>query len=76
MDNSSQRPGSNSETQPTHSFFAASLQIFENILDRLAGIFKLTEEEEWEAGIYLGEQPANNYQHSQYSESKEQHNGN
>ena len=69
MDNSFQRPGANSDTQSPRGFIAASLHIFENILNGLAGFVQLTEEE-WDAGIYLGDPPANDYQHSQYSDNE------
>jgi len=66
MDNSFQRPGYNPDAQPPRGLFAASIQIFNKILDQLAGLVKLNEGEEWEAGIYLGEQPTHDYQYSQY----------
>jgi len=58
MDNSFQRQESDTQQK---SGFSASLQIFESILplvrrsvNWLAGLIKLTEEEQEEAGIYLG----------------------
>jgi len=35
---------------------ATSLQIFDRILNWLAGLVQLTEEEQEDAGIYLGDQ--------------------
>ena len=52
MDNSLRRQGSDAQ-QP--SGFLASLQIFDGILHWLAGLIQLTEEEQREAGIYLGD---------------------
>ena len=43
------------DTQPANGFLV-SLHIFENILQRLAKFIQLTEEEQGEAGIYLGNQ--------------------
>ena len=53
MDNFFRRQGSN--TQQPSSFFAG-LQIFDGILNWLAGFIKLTEEEQKDAGIYIGDQ--------------------
>lgn len=36
------------------SGFLAGLQIFDNLLNWLAGLIQLTEEEQRDAGIYLG----------------------
>ena len=73
MDNSFHRKGS--DTKPSGSFLAASVQIVDNILHWLADLAQLTEEEQKDAGIYLGDQVANTYQHSQDSDNKEQHHG-
>jgi hypothetical protein len=43
------------DTQQANGFLV-SLQIFESILHWLAGFIRLTEEEQGEAGIYLGNQ--------------------
>jgi hypothetical protein len=58
MDNSFQRQESDTQQK---SGFLASLQIFDSILplmrhsvNWLAGLIKLTEEEQEDAGIYLG----------------------
>jgi len=53
MDNPFHRQGS--DTQPPGGF-SASLQIFDGILNWLAGFIQLTEEEQEDAGIYLGDQ--------------------
>ncbi len=53
MDNSFRRHGSDTR-QP--SSFLASLQIFDGILNWLAGLIQLTEEEQEDAGIYIGDQ--------------------
>ena len=53
MDNSFRRQGS--DTQQS-SGFLASLQIFDGILNWLAGLIQLTEEEQKDAGICLGDQ--------------------
>jgi len=50
MDNSFHRQGTDTQ-QPTG--FGATLQLFNSILDWLAGLIKLTEEEQKDAGIYL-----------------------
>jgi hypothetical protein len=52
MDNSFHRQETDTQ-QPTG--LLASLQIFNSILDWLAGLIKLTEEEQKDAGIYLGD---------------------
>jgi hypothetical protein len=44
-----------SDIQQPRSFLA-SLHIFDSILHWLAGLFQLTEEEQRNAGIYLGDQ--------------------
>jgi len=36
--------------------FRSSLQFFDSILNRLAGLVQLTEKEQHDAGIYLGDQ--------------------
>jgi len=76
MDNSFQRSGSDSDTQPQapRGLIAAGLNIFEKTLNWLAGFVQLAEEEEWDAGIYLGEQAANDYQYSQYLDNQENNN--
>ena len=53
MDNSFSRHGS--DTQQA-SGLLASLQIFDSILNWLAGLIQLTEEEQEDAGIYIGDQ--------------------
>ncbi len=54
MDNSVRRQGSDTQ-QPSR--FSVSLQIFDSILNWLAGLVQLTEEEQKDAGIYyLGDQ--------------------
>lgn len=53
MDNSFHQQGS--DTQQSNGFFAR-LQIFDGILDWLAGLIKLTVEEQEDAGIYLDRQ--------------------
>lgn len=54
MDNSFHRQGP--DTQPPGGFLASLLQIFDDILNWLAGLIQLTEEEQEDAGIYLGDQ--------------------
>ncbi len=55
MDNSFfHRQESESQQQP--GGVQAGLQIFESILNWLAGLFRLTEEEQKAAGIYLSDQ--------------------
>ena len=44
-----------SDTQQPSGFFA-SLQIFDSLLNWLAGLIQMTEEEQKDAGIYLGDQ--------------------
>jgi hypothetical protein len=51
MDNSFQRQGSDTQQR---GFLATSLRIFDGFLDWLAGLVELTEEEQEDAGIYLG----------------------
>jgi len=46
-----------SDTQQVNGFFATTLQAFDRILKWLAGLIRLTEEEQEDAGIYLGDQP-------------------
>ncbi|MDO8754303.1 MAG: hypothetical protein Q7J80_10455 [Anaerolineales bacterium] len=53
MDNSFRRQGSG--TQAPRSF-TARLKIFKGILNWLAGLVQLTEEEQDDAGIYFGGQ--------------------
>ena len=53
MDNSFRQQGSDSR-QP--GGFLASLQIFNGILNWLAGLIQLTEEEQKDAGIHLDDQ--------------------
>jgi hypothetical protein len=53
VDNSFRRHGSDAQ-QP--SGFLASVQIFDNILNWLAGLIQLTEEEQKDAGIYVDNQ--------------------
>jgi len=72
MDNSFQQKGSN--TRPSGGFLATSVQTVNNMLHWLVKLIGLTEEEQRDAGIYLGDQPANDYQHSQHSDNKEKHN--
>jgi hypothetical protein len=51
MDNSFHRQVSDAQQKGD---FLASLQIFDRIINWLAGLIKLTEEEQEDAGIYLG----------------------
>jgi len=51
MDNSFHRQESDAQQ---NGGFLASLQIFDRIVNWLAGLLKLTEEEREDAGIYLG----------------------
>lgn len=55
MDNFFRRQGSDTKKQPSASGFWAttSLHIINSILNWLAGLIQLTEEEQEEAGIYL-----------------------
>ncbi len=53
MDNSFDRQSSDRQQQ---SGLLASLQIFERILNWLAGLIRLTEDEQRDAGIYVGRQ--------------------
>jgi hypothetical protein len=55
MDSSFRRQGSD-DTQQPGGFLAGSLQIFGSILNWLAGLISLTEEELRDAGVYLGDQ--------------------
>ncbi|MGZ9226506.1 MAG: hypothetical protein ACXW4M_13215 [Anaerolineales bacterium] len=43
-----------SETQQAPKSFLAGLQILTNLIQWLAGLIRLTEEEKEKAGIYLG----------------------
>jgi hypothetical protein len=52
MDSSFREQGSGTQQAPK-SFLATSLRIFASLIHWLAGLFKLTEEEQEEAGIYL-----------------------
>ena len=52
MDGSFREQGS--ETQQAPKSFLAGLQILTNLIQWLAGLIRLTEEEKEEAGIYLG----------------------
>ena len=51
MDNSFHRQASGAQQKGS---FLASLQIFDRINNWLVGLLKLTEEEQEDAGIYLG----------------------
>ena len=51
MDSSFREQGS--DTQKAPRSFLASLRIFASLINRLAGLIRLTEEEQEEAGIYL-----------------------
>ena len=51
MDSSFREQGS--DTQKAPKSFLASLWIFASLINWLAGLFRLTEEEQEEAGIYL-----------------------
>ena len=51
MDNSFHQQKSNIQQR---SGFLASLQIFDRIINWLAGLIKLTEEEQEDAGVYPG----------------------
>ena len=54
MDNFFRRQGSDTKKQPSASgFWATRLRIINSILNWLAGLIQLTEEEQEEAGIYL-----------------------
>lgn len=53
MDNSFDRQTAEKQRQ---SGFFASLQIFERLMNWLAGLIRLTEEEQRDAGIYVGRQ--------------------
>jgi hypothetical protein len=52
MDSSFREPGSS--TQRDSKGFLAVLKIFASLINWLAGLVELTEEEREEAGIYLG----------------------
>jgi len=54
MDNSFRQQVSDIHQQP--GVLLSSLQLFDGILNWLAGLFELTEEEQQDAGIYLGGQ--------------------
>jgi hypothetical protein len=54
MDNSFHRQGQGSDTQQDRKRFLVSLPILASVLKWLASLIKLTEEEQEEAGIYLG----------------------
>jgi hypothetical protein len=51
MDNSFRQHGSDTR-QP--SGFLANLQVFDDIINWLAGFIRLTEKEQEDAGIYIG----------------------
>lgn len=55
MDNFLRQQGSDTQQQPG-GLLAASLQIIDGILNWLTGLFRLTEEEQKDAGIQLGDQ--------------------
>jgi len=76
MDNSFQRPESDSDMQSRRSLIAANLHnLLKKILTWLADFIQLTEKEQEDVGIYLGDPLANNYQRTQYLDDKEQHHG-
>jgi hypothetical protein len=52
LDNSFRQQGSKTQQQP--GGLLVSLQIFDDILQWLTGLIQLTEEEQDDAGIYLG----------------------
>jgi hypothetical protein len=52
MDGSFREQGSGTQKAP-NSFFATSLPILASLINWLAGLIKLTEEEREDAGIYL-----------------------
>ena len=54
MDNSFHRQGQGSDTQQDRKSFLVSLPILASIIQWLASLIKLTEEEQEDAGIYLG----------------------
>jgi len=54
MDNFFHQPEPDRQQQMSGLF--AVLQVFDRILKRLAGLIRLTEEEQKDAGIYLGDQ--------------------
>ena len=56
MDNSFHRQGQGSDTQQDRKsfLFLVSLPILASIIQWLASLIKLTEEEQEDAGIYLG----------------------
>ena len=53
MDNSFHRQGQGSDTQQDQKIFLVSLPILASIIQWLASLIKLTEEEQEDAGIYL-----------------------
>jgi hypothetical protein len=53
MDNSFIQP--EIDTQKQSGFLATSLQIFYSLLGRLTGFIRVKEEEQRDAGIYLGD---------------------
>ena len=56
MDNSIRQQ--ESDEQQSNRFLTSSLHVFSGILQRLAGLIQLTEDEQREAGVYFpGEQP-------------------
>jgi len=54
MDNYFDRQGQGSDTQQDQKSFLVSLPILASIIQWLASLIKLTEEEQEDAGIYLG----------------------
>ena len=54
MDNSFHRQGQGSDTQQDQKSFLVSLPNLASIIKWLAGLIKLTEEEQEDAGIYPG----------------------
>jgi len=53
MDSSFRRQGQGSDTQQDQKSFLVSLPILASIIQWLASLIKLTEEEQEDAGIYL-----------------------
>jgi hypothetical protein len=59
MDNSVRQQ--ESDVQQSSHFLISSLHVFSGILQRLAGLIQLTEDEQRDAGVYFpGEQPNDN----------------
>ena len=61
--------------QAPRSLIAANCIIFEKTLTWMADFIQLTEKEQKDVGIYPGDPIANDYQHTQYLDNKEQHYG-